>query len=112
MSNAQDEIAGKSSMAGDSILGMPVGMGQRDAVRIAMRRDRLLAGLTLTAGAGFILALPFALREGAEFFLPLTTALVIAIALPEFLWHPFGPVLKNIPILALLILLFSEESES
>ena len=85
MSNAQDEIAGKSSMAGDSILGMPVGMGQRDAVRIAMRRDRLLAGLTLTAGAGFILALPFALREGAEFFLPLTTALVIAIALVPIL---------------------------
>ncbi|MFN3676049.1 AI-2E family transporter [Sphingomonas pseudosanguinis] len=64
---------------------MPVGMGQRDAVRIAMRRDRLLAGLTLTAGAGFILALPFALRAGAEFFLPLTTALVIAIALVPIL---------------------------
>ncbi|WP_294237643.1 AI-2E family transporter [uncultured Sphingomonas sp.] len=60
-------------------------MGQRDAVRIAMRRDRLLAGLTLTAGAGFILALPFALKEGAEFFLPLTTALVIAIALVPIL---------------------------
>ena len=60
-------------------------MGPRDAVRIAMRRDRLLAGLTLTAGAGFTLALPFALKEGAEFFLPLTTALVIAIALVPIL---------------------------
>ncbi|KTW14797.1 permease [Sphingomonas sanguinis] len=60
-------------------------MGSRDAVRIAMRRDRLLAGLTLTAGAGFVLALPFALKEGAEFFLPLTTALVIAIALVPIL---------------------------
>ncbi|MDY0958603.1 AI-2E family transporter [Sphingomonas sp. CFBP8993] len=66
---------------------MPVGMKPADAVRIAMRRDRLLAGLTLTAGAGFILALPFALKEGAEFFLPLTTALVIAIALvPVLEW--------------------------
>jgi hypothetical protein len=34
---------------------------------------------------------------------------VIAIALPEFLWHPFGPLTKNLPILALLILLLSEE---
>ncbi|MET4896689.1 AI-2E family transporter [Sphingomonadaceae bacterium jetA1] len=50
-----------------------------------MRRDRLLAGLTLTVGAGFILALPFALRQGAEFFLPLTAALVIAIALVPIL---------------------------
>ncbi|MBN3535244.1 AI-2E family transporter [Sphingomonas pseudosanguinis] len=85
MSDAQEEATGRTGIAGDSILGMPVGMGQRDAVRIAMRRDRLLAGLTLTAGAGFILALPFALRAGAEFFLPLTTALVIAIALVPIL---------------------------
>jgi len=35
---------------------------------------------------------------------------IIAIALPEFLWHPFGPILKNVPILALLCLLFSEET--
>ncbi|MDR6147111.1 putative PurR-regulated permease PerM [Sphingomonas sp. SORGH_AS870] len=85
MSDAQDDGVGTGRPVGDSILGVPVGMGQRDAVRIAMRRDRLLAGLTLTAGAGFILALPFALKEGAEFFLPLTTALVIAIALVPIL---------------------------
>lgn len=29
---------------------------------------------------------------------------VIAIQIPEFLWHPFGPILKNIPILALLLM--------
>ena len=85
MSDAQDELIDKAYPAGDSVLGTPVGVGPRDAVRIAMRRDRLLAGLTLTAGAGFILALPFALHEGAEFFLPLTTALVIAIALVPIL---------------------------
>ena len=85
MNDAQDDGVGTGRPVGDSILGVPVGMGQRDAVRIAMRRDRLLAGLTLTAGAGFILALPFALKEGAEFFLPLTTALVIAIALVPIL---------------------------
>ncbi len=52
---------------------------------IAYRRDRLIAALTLFAGAGFILAVPFALRAGAEFFLPVTAALVIAVALVPML---------------------------
>jgi predicted PurR-regulated permease PerM len=52
---------------------------------IAFRRDRLLAALTLIAGAGLAIALPFALRAGAEFFLPVTAALVIAIALVPML---------------------------
>ncbi|MEA1013226.1 AI-2E family transporter [Sphingomonas sp. LY54] len=52
---------------------------------IAYRRDRLLAALTLIAGAGLAIALPFALRAGAEFFLPVTAALVIAIALVPLL---------------------------
>jgi predicted PurR-regulated permease PerM len=51
----------------------------------AYRRDRLLAALTLIGGAGLVLALPFALRAGAEFFLPVTAALVIAIALVPLL---------------------------
>ncbi|MGW8390085.1 SDR family oxidoreductase [Pseudoduganella sp. HUAS MS19] len=34
---------------------------------------------------------------------------VIAACLPEYLWHPFGPVLKNLPILAILVILFAEE---
>ncbi len=71
----------------DNPLGLPVGVGADDAVRIAMRRDRLLAALTLTAGIGLAMALPFALKGGAEFFLPLTTALVIAVALvPVLEW--------------------------
>jgi uncharacterized protein YbjT (DUF2867 family) len=35
--------------------------------------------------------------------------LIIAIAMPEFVIHPFGPLLKNLPILALLFLLVAEE---
>lgn len=49
------------------------------------KRDRLLASLTLIGGVGLVLALPFALRAGAEFFLPVTAALVIAIALVPML---------------------------
>lgn len=52
---------------------------------INRRRDRLLASIALTSGIGLILALPFALRAGAEFFLPLTAALVVAIALVPLL---------------------------
>jgi predicted PurR-regulated permease PerM len=56
-----------------------------EPVQVAYRRDRLLAALTLIAGCGLALALPFALRAGAEFFLPVTAALVIAIALVPML---------------------------
>ena len=53
----------------------------------AHRRDRLLAALTLIAGVGLVLAVPFALRAGAEFFMPVTAALVIAIAfVPMLEW--------------------------
>jgi len=33
---------------------------------------------------------------------------IIAIAIPAFLTHPFGPVIKNLPILAILFILFAE----
>jgi predicted PurR-regulated permease PerM len=52
---------------------------------ITVKRDRLLASLTLIAGIGLIVALPFALRTGAEFFMPVTAALVVAIALVPLL---------------------------
>ena len=65
--------------------GTPAEDLSRESVNIAYRRDRLLAGLTLIAGIGLALALPFALRAGAEFFLPVTAALVIAIALVPLL---------------------------
>ncbi|MDF7773844.1 AI-2E family transporter [Sphingomonas sp. AOB5] len=50
-----------------------------------MQRDRLMAALALLAGIGLLLALPFALKAGSEFFLPLTGAVVIAIALVPLL---------------------------
>lgn len=59
--------------------------GDADEPRVALRRDRLLAALTLIAGAGLALAVPFALKAGAEFFLPTTAALVIAVALVPIL---------------------------
>jgi predicted PurR-regulated permease PerM len=55
------------------------------AETITAKRDRLLASLTLIAGIGLIVGFPFALRTGAEFFMPVTAALVIAIALVPLL---------------------------
>lgn len=75
------------------------------AVASAYRRDRLLAALTLIAGLGLALALPFALRAGAEFFLPVTAALVIAIALVPILeWLERRGVPSGLAALICLIL--------
>src|SRR5438552_15311596 len=55
------------------------------AETITIKRDRLLASLTLIAGIGLLILVPFALRAGAEFFMPVTAALVVAIALVPLL---------------------------
>ena len=71
------------------------------------KRDRLLAALTLIGGVGLIIALPFALRAGAEFFLPVTAALVIAIALVPILewFERHGVPSKLAALLCLLVFL-------
>lgn len=38
-------------------------------------------------------------------------SMIISLALPEFLAHPFGPILKNIPILAILFVLLTGEKK-
>ncbi len=77
------------------------------AETITVKRDRLLASLTLIAGIGLIVAVPFALREGAEFFMPVTAALVIAIALVPLLewFERRGIPSKPSALLCLLIFL-------
>jgi predicted PurR-regulated permease PerM len=60
---------------------------QSEAARPTRRIASELRLLRLIAGAGLLLALPFALSAGAEFFLPLTAAFVIAVALvPALEW--------------------------
>ena len=72
--------------AAEGAFGMPLPSSDSPAQEeIALRRDRLLASLTLIAGLGLVLAFPFALKAGAEFFLPVTAALVIAVALVPLL---------------------------
>ncbi|NOS75137.1 MAG: hypothetical protein HOP36_11520 [Methyloglobulus sp.] len=45
----------------------------------------------------------------AQALLVLIYTMVISIYLPEFWLHPFGPILKNIPFLTLLWLLYKHE---
>jgi predicted PurR-regulated permease PerM len=54
-------------------------------IESSAKRDRLLASIALIAGIASAIALPFALRAGAEFFMPVTAALVIAITLVPML---------------------------
>ena len=76
------------------------------AETITAKRDRLLASLTLIAGLGLILVVPFALRAGAEFFMPVTAALVVAIALVPLLeWFERRGIPPK-PSAALCVLLF------
>jgi len=78
-SSADEEVSTAAMVAANGGVG--------EIGRIAARRDRLLAALVLVASVGLILAVPFALKSGAEFFLPVTVALVIAIAMvPVLEW--------------------------
>jgi len=77
------------------------------AETITVKRDRLLASLTLIAGIGLLVSLPFALRAGAEFFMPVTAALVIAVALVPLLewFERRGVPSKLAAVLCVLIFL-------
>jgi len=82
----RSSMASPSGSAGTApVASSPAVPAVSESEEITNRRDRLLAALTLIAGVGLIVAMPFALKAGAEFFLPVTAALVIAIALVPIL---------------------------
>jgi predicted PurR-regulated permease PerM len=69
----------------DARTGASADSHEHEMEALQLKRVRLLASLTLMAGVGLLISLPFALRAGAEFFLPVTAALVVAIALVPML---------------------------
>ncbi|MBB3763902.1 AI-2E family transporter [Sphingomicrobium lutaoense] len=85
----------------------PLTIQQKQQHMLEVKRVRLLAAIALLAGLGFLIALPFALRAGAEFFLPVTGALVISIALVPLLeWlekHRFPSWLASLSSVVLFI---------
>ena len=97
---ADREIEQSEARDGPEAPGVSV-TGPEDVVR----RDRLLAALTLTASVGLALATPFALKAGAEFFLPVTASLVIAVALVPLLeWLERRRVPSSLAALLCLLL--------
>jgi predicted PurR-regulated permease PerM len=82
-------------------------------IESSAKRDRLLASIALIAGIATLIGLPFALRAGAEFFLPVTAALVIAITLvPMLEWLerrgvPSRPAAGICVLMFLMIALFA-----
>ena len=78
----QTRAGDQRPVSGASVPGADV---EEETAVVAFRRDRLLASMTLVCGLLLALAAPFALRFGAEFFLPVTAALVLAIALVPLL---------------------------
>jgi uncharacterized protein YbjT (DUF2867 family) len=82
--------------------------------RIHVHGAIALATLYLAAALDGIFGIATILRPGRRLWatqamLIIGYSIIVAIGLPDFLWHPFGPVLKNVPILALLVILLSEE---
>ncbi|WP_153135695.1 SDR family oxidoreductase [Paraburkholderia agricolaris] len=74
-----------------------------------------MAALYLAATLDFVFGVATLVRPGRRLWamqigLIGAYSIIIAVALPEFLWHPFGPILKNVPVLALLLVLLSEET--
>ncbi|WP_094856896.1 SDR family oxidoreductase [Bordetella genomosp. 10] len=85
--------------------------------RVHLHGAAALLALYLASALDFVLGVATLLRPGrrlwaAQAALILAYSLLIAVALPEYLWHPFGPILKNLPILALLFVLLSEEENA
>jgi uncharacterized protein YbjT (DUF2867 family) len=66
--------------------------------------------LDLVFGVATLLMKQRSLLWLAQIATILVYTLVISVALPEFWLHPYGPVLKNLPLLAALYLLYSLET--
>lgn len=70
-------------------------------------RIAVYAGAVLDLLMGFCtLFFPRKKLWAFQFMITLAYSLCIAIFLPEFLVHPFGPILKNVPFLTMIWLLY------
>jgi uncharacterized protein YbjT (DUF2867 family) len=67
------------------------------------------AGLDLALGVGTLVIRRRRLLWIAQALLILGYTLIITLRLPEFWLHPYGPLLKNVPMLAAIALLYTLE---
>jgi hypothetical protein len=85
--------------------------------RVGLQGFPALVALYLAAALDILLGLLTLIRHGKllwlmQALLVIAYTVIIAVRLPEFLLHPFGPVLKNLPILLLLWLLHKNENDA
>lgn len=76
-----------------------------------------VAALYLAAALDFAFGLATLFKPGRRLWasqavLIMAYSAVVAVAMPELLLDPYGPILKNLPILSILLVLFSEEARS
>jgi len=76
---------------------------------LALASLYLAAGLDLAFGVGTVLLRRRLWLYRAQLALIAAYTLVITLRLPEYWLHPFGPVLKNIPVIAMIIMLHEME---
>lgn len=98
---------------------LSAGIFPRDTSLAMIHRLRITGGLAVAAlYAGVLIDLACGVASLAwpgrrlwalQIAIVLAYSVLIAVGLPEFLVHPFGPVLKNLPILAMLAVLLAEE---
>jgi DoxX-like family len=84
----------------------------RTGIRGALAEFALYAAaaLDLALGAAILLMRRRRLLWLAQFVLILGYTVIITIKLPEFWLHPYGPILKNLPLLACIALLYNLEA--
>lgn len=68
------------------------------------------AALDLLVGASLLVARRRTWVWRAQLALIAGYSAIIAVALPEFLLHPFGPVLKNVALLAMIVVLHETDA--
>lgn len=91
---------------------------QQDSLRlleeVGLKGEMASVALYASALFDILLGILTLLRPGtllwrAQAILVLTYTLIISICMPEYWIHPFGPLLKNLPILAILLVLARNE---
>ncbi len=92
----------------------PPDQSLRLLARVGLRGDIALAALYGSAFMDTALGVASAAWPGrrlwvAQMLVIVVYTAIIAVALPEFMVHPFGPITKNLPLLAILVVLYSEE---
>lgn len=85
--------------------------------RVGLHGDIALYALYSSASLDIVLGLLTIARPSRALWrtqasLVIAYSIVIALCLPEYWLHPFGPVLKNLPILLLLWLLHQHKEKT